>query len=123
MASELLVTGSLVIDTSEIAGLAIQAPEYFVNQTAKNYVHDVITVGTTERAIPLGDVAAPGWSLFKNVGSVGSVSLRVGTAGAVFAIMGPGEHAGPFRLGGNAQTPYAIASAAGARLQYMICDT
>lgn len=123
MANEILVTASLAFDSSETSEVvALQATDLAVTITAKNFQKTTITVGLTERSIPLGGVTTPRWAAFKNVGTTGNIGIRVASGGAYFATLNLGEIA-LLPLGAGAVAPWAIADAAGSRLEYLLCDT
>lgn len=123
MANEVLVEASCVYSDTVSPANGIQIPEFFASVATKIRTGPLkISVGTTERAIPLGDATAPGWAVFVNRDPTNTILLRVGTGGAKFAQMLPGEPA-VLRLGPDAQVPYAIALGAPCILEYMICDT
>lgn len=122
MANEVLVRGSLVYDDSVSDPIQLAIGDLFATVADKLKSALTIAVGITERAIPLGDVTAPGWAIFVNRDPTNFIELRVGTAGAKFGKMLPGEFA-ILRLGAGAQAPYAIADTSPCMMEYIICAT
>lgn len=123
MANELTISASLVHDDSVSEPVALQsAADFMASVTSKLRTFLKITVGTSERAIPLGDVAAPRWAFFYNRGTAGSIALRTGAGIAPFATLGPGEFA-LFPYSSTVTAPYCYGSQAGCTLEYLICDT
>lgn len=112
----------MVFDDGTFSRDAIQIADLLIDVTTKQKVHGTLTVGVTEEAIPLGDIAAPKWAIFVNRGTTGSIALRTGAGVAPFHTIGPGEFSiGP--LPTTVTAPYCYGSAAGCRLEYMIVDT
>lgn len=122
MANEITVGGSLVYDDSESDAVSLAVQELSLSITTKLSMRGKIVVGLTEVAIPLGSIATPGYSIFVNRDTTNTVWVRTKTGGDKFAKLGPGECCMQ-RLGPDAQAPYAIASAAGCHLEYLILET
>ena len=76
----------------------------------------VMTVGTSEEAIPMGDVVAPGFAYFKNVGT-NVVKIRPATGDGDLVSLKAGE-AALFPM--VATAPYAIALVGNGQLEYHI---
>ena len=123
MADEITVQASLTYDDGDCMPAAFQEPLARHDITNKRFVHNKMLVSTDEVVIPLGSVTAPGWAMFKNHATSGYIEIRAGSGGSDFTKILFGETAGPFRLGSDAQTPYAISSVAGGILEYLIIDT
>lgn len=109
-------------DDGTSSRFGLQVPDLLVGVATKLKTSLCVLVGTSQRAIPLGDVAAPGWALFVNRGAAGTIYVLSGTGGAAFATLLPGEFA-LLRLGTSAQVPFALATQAGCELEYAIIDT
>jgi hypothetical protein len=89
------------------------------DMSGNNYAAGAPTIGTTEEALQMQDVATAGWAYFKNLDGSNYIEIgRVdgGTFRAV-AKLKPGE-AQSFRLATN--TPYAKANTAPCVLDYLI---
>jgi hypothetical protein len=122
VANELTLSATLAYADDEGADEALQVAELLATSSGKLYVKDKQSIGITEEAIGLGEVTSPGWGLFINRDTVNFLELRVGTGGAKFAKLKPGECA-LLRLGSGAQVPYAIADTAACKLEYIIVQT
>jgi hypothetical protein len=113
----------LVIDQTSVANRQLTS-------AGKRMTHLVQNVGTSEEAIQLGEVTAPGAYFFKNLDPTNYIEIKSGTGGTVIAKLMPdtnGDGKGGFcmgdRLGSGAQAPYAIANAAACRMEVFIVDT
>jgi hypothetical protein len=79
----------------------------------------IMSVATTEEAIPMGDVTSPGMAIFKNLDTTNFISIRAATALADLIKLKPGEVA-LFRL--QATAPFAIADTAACDMYYEIFE-
>ena len=93
-----------------------------ITLTGSNYIGGAPTIGTTEEALPMGDVATAGWAVFRNLDATNYVEIgTVPVATFVpFLKLKPGEWFA-CRLGTNA--PYAKANTASCVLDYKIFAT
>lgn len=124
MANEVTLTApSLAYADSEGADEILALAEKKASVSSKKYIKTKQAIGSSEEAINLGEVTAPGWAFFINRDATNYIELRVATGGAKFAKMLPGEPAGPFRLGSGAQVPFAISDANTPIMEYMIVNT
>lgn len=89
--------------------------------SAQRYVAGIQTVGTSEEALNLGEVAGTtlGWAWFKNLDATNFVSIKTATSGTIFAKLKAGE-ACMFRFGSGVTAPYVIADTASVRLEYTV---
>jgi len=104
--------GDVEIDNSS------EDPTY-VDVVTPTYITSIMSVGTTAEAIPLGDVATPGFGYFRNLDETNFVDLYVSNGGSRFARLYPGE---PFlgRLGPDVTAPYIKADTAACRVEYAL---
>lgn len=129
MANELTMSGSISLEDSEFAEESIEVQNVIKSMTTKKYIKFKMQVGTSEEALPLGEVTTPGYAFFINRDQTNFVNLRVGTAGAIFARLDAdtnGDGKGGFallKLGSGAQAPYAIADTAACQIEGFICST
>lgn len=123
MANEITIKESFSVTTS--AGQTIDATNglqtYQVDMTGKNVLCHIQTIGTSEEAITLGDIAVGGMAYFKNLDATNFVSLRQGTGASDFARLKAGETA-RFRIDNDMTAPYAIADTASCDLLVVIAD-
>lgn len=96
-----------------------QIVDLIADQTTKKETGGQVEVGTSEEAIPMGEVTSPGWFFARNLDDTNFIELRVATAGAKFAKLGPGQ-ACLLRLGSGATAPYAIADTAACMMRYRV---
>ncbi len=122
MANEITLNASLAYEDSEDADVLMDVVDKLATVSVKRYVKGKQSIGTSEEAINLGDLSAPGYALFRNRDETNFINLKVATAGAIFAKLLPGEIA-LLRLGSGAQAPYAIADTAACQLEYLIVNT
>lgn len=87
--------------------------------TGDRWVHNIQSIGTSEEAIDMGDIAAGGFSFWWNHDATNFVTIRSGTGADDLVKIGPGEPA-LFRL--TASAPYAIADTAACELEYVILE-
>lgn len=122
MANEITVSATLSYDDSESDPIDLVVRLLQASVSSKLPARLKQNVGTSQEAINLGDVSAPGWAMFVNRDLTNFVELRVSSGGAKFAKLLPGEFA-LLRLGSGAQAPYAIADTAAVQLDVFILDT
>jgi hypothetical protein len=123
MADELKLTASLAYEDSEGTEVGpFGLTDLLADVATKRVTRLKQNVGTSEEAINLGDVTAPGWALFVNRDATNYVELRVASGGAKFAKLLAGEFC-LLRLGSGAQVPYAISNGSAVQLDYLICST
>lgn len=81
-------------------------------------IHNRQTVGTSEEAIVLGEVApGGGWFICRNLDATNYVSIKPSTGAAVSAIVMPGEVAA-FRWLSTVTAPFAQANTAPVDIEY-----
>ena len=129
MANEITLNGSVAYEDSEGADLALSMADVLKTVATKKYIRHKMQVGTTEEAVALGEVTAPGYAIFINRDGTNFIELRVATGGAKFARLDAdtaGDKTGGFailRLGSGAQAPYAIADTAACQMEYFIISS
>jgi hypothetical protein len=122
MADEIRIDGSMQLSDSEDSEESLQVAELMATMATLKWIKQKISVGTSEEAIPLGEVTSPGWAIFINRDTTNFINLKVATSGAIFAKLLAGEFA-LLRLGSGAQAPYAIADTAACKMEYFIAMT
>lgn len=119
------ITLNANISYSDTEGTELTGPsivELLVSVVTKAQSVGKQSIGTSESAIYLGGVSAPGWAMFVNRDTTNFLELRVASSGAKFAKLKPGEFA-LLRLGSGAQAPYAIADTGACQLETFILAT
>lgn len=122
MADEVTLDATLNYADSESADETLSVAALLASVATKKYTKAKQSIGTSEEAINLGEVTAPGWALFVNRAIANFIELRVGSGGAKFAKLKPGEFAF-LRLGSGAQVPFAISDTAASQLEYFVAMT
>ena len=109
MASELSIsTLSITFTKSGSASFSAAPAALSITITGDAWMDNTQTVGTSEEAILLGDVATGGYWFVQNMDATNFVELRSGTGATDFIKLKAGEWA-IFRTSGDATAPYAIA--------------
>lgn len=117
MAEELTLGASVSYEDSLNTSDSLSLANVIKSVATKRITHVTQSVGTSEEAVELGDVAAPGYALFINRHATATIDLKVATGGAIFARLDPDTNEdgkGGFallKLGSGAQVPFAVASA------------
>ena len=122
MSREFTINGSLAYEDSEGTELSLQVVDLIASITTKSYSQFKKNIGTAEEALPLAEVANPGWCVLINRDETNFVNIRVSTGGAIFAKLKPGEFC-LLRLGSGAAVPYAIADTDECQVEGLIFDT
>lgn len=119
MANELTI--NVTVDYADSIGQeeSLQITDLLVSITNKAYTKVRQAITTSEVAIKMGDLTAPGYALFVNRDPTNYIDLRVGTAGSKFHRLYPGGIS-LGRMGPDAQTPYAIANTATCEMDIFI---
>jgi hypothetical protein len=121
MADEITVSGYLKIDSPAYDLLeAMERTGLRFDLSGTEFVHSIQSIGTSEEAIALGDVATPGWFFCVNLDDTNYVELRPGSGAADFARLNPGEFC-VLRLAADV-TLYAIANTAAVRVEYLLAE-
>lgn len=100
-----------------------------LTSAGKRFTKLVQNIGTSEEAINLGEMTAPGAFVLVNLDPTNYIDVKVGSAGAIFARLKPdtlGDGTGGWVagdcLGGGAQAPFAIANTAACRLAVFVVE-
>lgn len=120
MANELSITASLSFADSEGTDETLDVSEYELTISTKKYIKAKISVGTSEEALPLGEVSSLGYCFFKNLDETNYVEIRSGTGASNDVIkVGPLGIA-LFRFGSDVTAPYVIANTAACQCEYIL---
>lgn len=122
MAEQITANATLQYQDSVDTTDSMQINDLSVDVASEKFVHAKQTIGTSEESLVIGETTSPGWFFAINRDSTNFIELRVGTGGAKFAKLLPGEFCF-LRLGSGAQVPYAIADTAAAALEYLVINT
>ena len=122
MASELTLSGLTIAFTkSNVPSVSLSPVSISITVTGNQIMDNVQSVGTTEEAILLGDVAAGGVCFFQNMDATNFVELRSGTGATDMIRLLAGEWC-LFRLSPDATAPFAIADTAAVNLRCLRFD-
>lgn len=129
MANEITASLSLAYEDSENTSQSLSLEDVIKSVATKRITRTKQNVGTSEEAINLGDVSAPGYAVFVNRDVTNYIELKVASSGAIFARLDPdtnGDGTGGFaflKLGSGAQVPYAIANTDPCQMDVFIIST
>lgn len=118
MANELTLSASLKF-VKGVKNASFGKSGIQLDVAGKNYALKTQTIGTSEEAIALGDVATPGYILVYNSDSTNFVSIRSGT-GAANLVKIPAGGVALFDC--EASAPYAIADTAAVDIEYLLVE-
>ena len=122
MANELTLSGLTIAFTkSGSPSVSLSPASVSITVSGSEIMDNVQSVGTTEEALLLGDVAAGGICFVQNLDSANFASIRSGTAATNLIRVNAGEWA-LFRMSGDATAPFAIADTAAVRLRLLRLD-
>lgn len=119
MSNELTLSGSLTMDDTVSSVIERSFESLRVSMNTLRYVANSVSVGTTEEAIPLGEVSSLGWFIAKNLDTTNYVEIRTGTGGTKIVKLKAGESA-LFRFGSGVTAPFWIADTAACRVEYVL---
>lgn len=129
MSNEITLNASIEYSDSEKTEESLALDNIVKSVATKRITRLKQNVGTSEEAVNLGDVSAPGYALFVNRDPTNYIDLKVATSGAIFARLDPDTNSdgkGGFallKLGSGAQVPYAIANTAACQMDIFIVST
>jgi len=121
MSNELTLNCSLEYEDADGMTLSSEIVALLRTLTTDKAVKFKQSVGTSEEALVLGDIATRAWCLLINRDSTNYIEVKTGTSGTVFAKLLAGEFCF-LRLGSGAQSPYVTANTASCELEGIICD-
>ncbi len=112
--------------TFEKGGTSVSFPdgtarEMSIDVTGTKHTRIRQTIGTSEEALDLGDIATGGYFVARNCDDTNYVELRSGTGATDFVRLNAGE-ACAFRISPDAAAPYAIANTASVELEFCLVE-
>ena len=120
MANEITLTASLAFAKGSVSvSLSKSAAQFSVDAGSHKYYSGMQTVGTSEEALELGDIATGGYCLLINRDATNYVSVRAGTGAANLIKLKAGE-AALFRC--EAAAPYVIANTAACLVEVLLIE-
>lgn len=129
MANEFTLSGTLQFQNAEMSeGIVAQVVDLLASISADGrYISGIVSVGTSEEAIPLGEVSSPGWFFAKNLDPTNYVEVLTGTGGPAFARLRPATVSQPghfclLPLGTGVTAPFWVANTGACRVQYWLFD-
>lgn len=91
----------------------------FTHDAGNPFVSGVVSVGTSEEAIPMGEVATPGLALFRNLDATNYIEILHGTGGDTITRIGAGQ-ASLLHMDPGDTAPYAKANTGACLMFYCI---
>lgn len=127
MADEITISASMSYEDNKNTSESMSITQALFTVATKRPVKLTQEIGTSEEAIKLGDISAPGYAMFINRDPTNYVELKVATSGAVFAKLRPDVDSDGkggvalLELGSGAQAPFAIANTGACLIDIFIC--
>lgn len=128
MANEVTASFSIAYDDG-LQERALEVADRIFSSAGQRVTCLIQTVGITEEAVLLGDIASIGPFAIVNLDPTNYVEVKVATAGAIFARLAPdvdadgkGGWVAMTRLGSGAQVPYMIANTAVCKVAILIAE-
>lgn len=119
MAQEITVSAALGMAKSGLAA-TIAVVQKQLDLSATPYVRRTFVATTAAIALPIGDIATPGWFLIINTDPTNYVEVMSATGGAVLLRIKPGEFAmGRFGVA----APALKANTANVTVDYLLLDS
>lgn len=120
MANELTLSASLRFEkNSQVAQFYRGSRQFTVS--GDEMIDMIVPVGTSEEAMPLGEIGTLGYCLVHNMDATNYVQIRTGTSGTAMIRLNAGEFA-LFRFGSGVTAPYWIADTGSCRCRVMIIE-
>lgn len=119
MANELTVSGSIV-HNNQTPTVTWSVTSLNVTMAGTVLIAGRRSIGTSEEALTLGEVATLGWAWFKNIDATNFVEIRSATGAANDIIKIKAGEFALFRFGSDVSAPFAIADTAACLLDYVI---
>lgn len=122
MADELTISGlRLSFVKANCPSIAVNAPTLTVDVAGTQVLDNVQSVGTSEEALVIADVAAGGYCYIQNMDATNFVSVRQGTGTTDLIKLLAGEFC-LFRLHPSSTAPYIIADTAACNVRVLRFD-
>lgn len=123
MANEVTVNISLAYSDSDGTQDSLASTNFLKTVATKRIAHIKQSITTSEVALNLGGISAPGFLLAINLDPTNFVSLRVASGGAKCAHLYPGGGPALIPLDSGMQVPYAIADTATCVIEFLVIST
>ena len=122
MANELSLSGlTVVFAKTGSPSVSFTAGTVTVTVSGTQIMDNVQSVGTSEEAILLGDVATGGYWLVQNLDTTNYVEIRSGTGATDLLRLNAGEIA-LFRTSSDSSAPFAIANTGAVNVRFLMFD-
>jgi len=92
-----------------------------ITVTGAGFLHHIQNIGTTDEAINLGDLAAGGYCVLRNLDDTNFISIRQADNASDLIRLLAGEFA-LFRLDDDSTAPFAIADTAACDMEVWLLD-
>lgn len=120
MAQEFTLGGSIAYQDDEGTDILEQVSDLVDSITTKKFTKAKIAVGTSEEAIPLGEVSSLGWAFIRNLDDTNYLEIRSATGSGNDIIKIKAGKFALFHFGSDVSAPYAIANTAPVQMEYII---
>lgn len=120
MANEFKINVDIDYEDSEDSVESLGVTDVRKSISSKKYVRGKINVGTTEEAIPLGELTSLGRAVFVNRDATNYVEIRSATGAANDVIRVDPLDCAYFRFGSDVTAPYIIANTGACQVEYII---
>ena len=121
MADEIEISAALRLRRTDIDASLSKIGLTF-DQSGSEFTQTVQTIGTTEEAVHLGELSAPGYVLAINLDTTNFVSLRVGTGLTNAIRLDANNGIALFKAGSGMTAPFAIADTSPCRVLFLILE-
>lgn len=119
MADELTMSASVAYSDSDGTEVSIALTNVLTTLSTQAVFKQRVSVGTSEQALDLGNIASMGVCVFVNRSTTRTINLKTGTGGTVICSLLPGQFA-VIPMGTGVTAPYVVALVGAAVLEYMI---
>lgn len=120
--NEIRVSANLGLNDSEGTDEFLNFVDTLFTIGTKRFVKGKVSVGTTEEAIPIGELTGLGWAAFRNLDPTNFVEIRTATAGTKIAkLLSDGGFA-LFYFGSGITAPFWIADTAACQCEFFILN-
>lgn len=121
MAAEVVLSGSLEFDNGTIAD-ALSKAGLRLDSSGTQYIKNVQSVGTSEEAIILGEVTAPGHYMAINLDNTNFVTLHQATGANSFAELEAKGGFAIFKWSVASTAPFIKADTAACKVAYLLLN-
>lgn len=123
MANEITLNASVAYEDSEDTEESLEIAALLKSVATKKVIKIKQAIPTSEVAINLGGIAAPGYTIIVNRDLTNYVSFRRASGETEAFRLDPINGFLIGKLGSGSQVPYLIANTAACQVEFLICST